>query len=951
MAVNNDYITLLDPNTISDIDAAKKAVRELVSDIVKINTEIKGISGKLEVSGSFQANAANAKAADAALAKLAATVDKLVGAYTAFKAGQGTTRGATDDLARAQERLAKANAANAVEIAKVNEATRQQNLANKAAANAATAAAGSLAAMRAELRQMVTQYDNLSKAERENAAVGGALQKQIADTTAQLNAAEQATGRFGRNVGNYDGAVNGLRLQVTQIARELPSLSMGLSTFAMAIGNNFPLAQEAFARLREENKKLQAEGKPTQSVFKTLVGSILNIQTAVIVALAVLPALIKYFQQGSKAAQEAEKAQKKYADSLNSIEESSRNAAAQEQAHMQVLLAVAANVSASTKARTEAVKELQETYPSYFGNLSKEAILAGNVAEATERAARAIIAKSMAQAAEKKFAAAGEKVYDLQLAEEKAQAEYIARKKYAYRYEKEYLKRERVNTGSRFAVTPGSGDLATVKEQANQAQIELANIRQARLNALREQDKYLQDTLRFSQEAGDMLFEGKGNGGAPKNPKAEKAPFVPKDYTQELAAEYAKQSQIAADAQKAISESEDFTLQARINALRNWSSISQDAVTSRYEGEIDETRNSLAEIDRILQKDVSTRTDREKDLVGQIGVLNARLTRLIQEEANERVKIQADASERELKIVQEHYSKYAAAVKIANDYIAQFEAGGKAKKGNVQPLSDETIRDIQRAQQIGNDLASISSIQSSQRIAELNAEQEAVKARYDAEVEAIQNSLLSQQEKAEKTKLLREQQYQEELAIENQKRQERIEQAEFEKQLALANIAINTALAASKVLENPFQLALVLAAGIAQAAVVLATPIPQYKYGTDNHPGGPAIVGDGYVSEYAVTPTGELIRTPAKPTLMNLPEGTQVFPSAEAFARSQAADFGRMSKAFALTQHGSDSRNVEVAIEKQTRSIVRELKVNRPRPQRSQPDPFKYLKQQRRAKR
>lgn len=53
---------------------------------------------------------------------------------------------------------------------------------------------------------------------------------------------------------------------------------------------------------------------------------------------------------------------------------------------------------------------------------------------------------------------------------------------------------------------------------------------------------------------------------------------------------------------------------------------------------------------------------------------------------------------------------------------------------------------------------------------------------------------------------------------------------------------------------------------------------PAYAKGTDYHPGGPAIVGDGGGPELMVMPNGRQMLSPSTDTLMNLPKGTQVLP-------------------------------------------------------------------------
>lgn len=61
-------------------------------------------------------------------------------------------------------------------------------------------------------------------------------------------------------------------------------------------------------------------------------------------------------------------------------------------------------------------------------------------------------------------------------------------------------------------------------------------------------------------------------------------------------------------------------------------------------------------------------------------------------------------------------------------------------------------------------------------------------------------------------------------------------------------------------------------------AVGGASAIPAYAQGTDHHPGGPAILGDGGGPELFRTPAGMTGLSPGKDTLMNLPRGTEVLP-------------------------------------------------------------------------
>jgi hypothetical protein len=135
--------------------------------------------------------------------------------------------------------------------------------------------------------------------------------------------------------------------------------------------------------------------------------------------------------------------------------------------------------------------------------------------------------------------------------------------------------------------------------------------------------------------------------------------------------------------------------------------------------------------------------------------------------------------------------------------------------------------------------------------------------------------------------------------LDKQSRDLKVKEAKFEQAKELFDITIGVikAVAAIKaqvavLSSNPLtigfaplalaQIPFVIGTGIASAAAVLATPIPKYKDGTKNtHPGGLAWVGDGFKKELTVGPDGTMGITPDRPTLMNLPKGTSVFPDAD----------------------------------------------------------------------
>ena len=65
---------------------------------------------------------------------------------------------------------------------------------------------GSIKSLRAELSRLTDEYDSLSESQRKD-VIGDELQKQIATINDKIKGGEEATGRFYRNVGNYEEAI------------------------------------------------------------------------------------------------------------------------------------------------------------------------------------------------------------------------------------------------------------------------------------------------------------------------------------------------------------------------------------------------------------------------------------------------------------------------------------------------------------------------------------------------------------------------------------------------------------------------------------------------------------------------------------------------------------------------------------------------------------------------
>ena len=79
---------------------------------------------------------------------------------------------------------------------------------------------------------------------------------------------------------------NNLKMQFSQVARELPSLAMGPQMFILAISNNLPMLADAISDVRKQNELLAASGQKGVPVWKQLASSVFSWQTALVAAIS-----------------------------------------------------------------------------------------------------------------------------------------------------------------------------------------------------------------------------------------------------------------------------------------------------------------------------------------------------------------------------------------------------------------------------------------------------------------------------------------------------------------------------------------------------------------------------------------------------------------------------------------------------------------------------------------
>src|SRR5690606_17292599 len=209
----------------------------------------------------------------------------------------------------------------------------------------------------------------------------------------------------------------GLGNSINQITRELPAFTYSAQTGFMALSNNIPILADEIQRVSQNVAKMRAEGKQVPGVMSQILTSFLSWQTALSLGVTLITIYGKeigeFFKQafkGTSTITALAESQKQYNESLR---EGAKNAQKEIQ-ELKVLVGVAQNTTLSTKQRTQAVKDLQDLYPNYFGNLTTEQVMNRDLTSITKELTNALIARAIAVASINKMTENASKILDLE---------------------------------------------------------------------------------------------------------------------------------------------------------------------------------------------------------------------------------------------------------------------------------------------------------------------------------------------------------------------------------------------------------------------------------------------------------------------------------------------------------------------------------------------------------
>ena len=373
---------------------------------------------------------------------------------------------------------------------------------------AALGAAGSIYRLEAALRELKDAYRKLSASDRDS-VFGQDLLNRINQADAELtsintkmaNNAELSRG-FGKQ---YDG----LFIQTQQLIRELPSATISLQQFILAISNNLPLFADELAKATAKVNEMKAAGQAVTPVWKQLVKALFSWQTALMLAVVAVTAygdeiasFVKDLFKGKEGFDEAAEAAKNFSEAMKQ----GRADAEGELAVLRKLYSTATDTAESMEERTAAVRELKEHYPDYLKDLSDEAILSGKASTAYDKLTSSIIATAKARAAMEKITENSKELLNLE--EQLATAE----KNLEVAKQMQSLEKAgniRNTAGAAFVPTAvvGSKELGDAASDVQKYTDEVSALTD-KISALNLANQKLSDSVKVSDLIGDNFNDG-----------------------------------------------------------------------------------------------------------------------------------------------------------------------------------------------------------------------------------------------------------------------------------------------------------------------------------------------------------------------------------------------------------------------------------------------------------
>jgi len=242
------------------------------------------------------------------------------------------------------------------------------------------------------IQEAVISLEKLRQQKSANLKVGldvSALNTQIASAKTNLATLQKQTVSTTSAMGGFQkGTVNGgnALMQFSRIAQDAPYGIIG-------IGNNLTATAEAFSYLKNQTGS-------TGGALKALANSLMGTGGILLGISLLTTGFTLLSQSGLSVGDLIDKLTgdfNEFSDSIKKASDEAVKSTISEVSSLKELIFVAQNETKSKKERLSAVSELQKLYPGYFGNLTQEKILTGDLTAITQELTKALINKAIAE--------------------------------------------------------------------------------------------------------------------------------------------------------------------------------------------------------------------------------------------------------------------------------------------------------------------------------------------------------------------------------------------------------------------------------------------------------------------------------------------------------------------------------------------------------------------------
>ena len=348
----------------------------LEDEVEKVTLGIKGLRD--ESAKTYQRLIADSGAAYGAMSaenrKLAVTVQESINALRDLAVVQGSLDDGLEAGTVTTRQYTRMKAALAVRENSLREAISGGMRTLNERIQTESRAVDSVMTLQKRLQELTSAYYNLSKADREGNAGQGIL-RQIGDLDKEIQTAQSRLSAYSRSAGT---GFNGLSMSVQQVARELPSLTMGANMFFLAISNNLPVLADNIRTARVEYDLLKKSGQTAIPVWKQVLTSIVSWQTALVVGITLLSVYGKDIVNWIQGLLGADQAQKRLNESMTDF----NSILATERQHLRTLFSALEKSTAGTEGHRKAINEINTAYGKYLPNLLSEKSSLNEIREA-----------------------------------------------------------------------------------------------------------------------------------------------------------------------------------------------------------------------------------------------------------------------------------------------------------------------------------------------------------------------------------------------------------------------------------------------------------------------------------------------------------------------------------------------------------------------------------------